>query len=73
MCSDGEPFALADEEDGVVCLTEPGCRLNQRIEHQLQVERRVTDDLEHVGGGGLLLQRLTQFIQQPRVLMAITA
>ena len=27
-----------------------------------------TDDAQHVGGGGLLLQRLPQFVQQPRVL-----
>ena len=35
-------------------------RLNQRIEHRLQIEGRATDDLEHVGGGGLLLQRLAE-------------
>ena len=31
---------------------------DQRIEHRLQIEGRAADDLEHVGGGGLLLQRL---------------
>jgi hypothetical protein len=34
--------------------------LRQRIQHSLQVERRAADDLEHVGGGGLLLQRLAR-------------
>src|SRR5262249_46539351 len=41
----------------------------------LQIERRAADDLEHVGGGGLLLQRfgeiagtLTQLVEQPGVL-----
>ena len=41
----------------------------------LQIERRTADDLQHVGGGGLLLQRfaeivgaLAQFVEQPRVL-----
>ena len=29
---------------------------DQRIEHRLQIECRAADDLEHVGGGGLLLQ-----------------
>ncbi len=29
----------------------------KRIEHRLQVEGRAADHLEHVGGGGLLLQR----------------
>ena len=31
---------------------------DKRIEHRLQIERRAADDLEHVGGGGLLLQRI---------------
>ena len=33
-----------------------------------QVEGRAADHLEHVGGGGLLLQQLAQFAEQPRVL-----
>src|SRR6266567_4063541 len=32
----------------------------KRIEHRLQVERRAADDLEDLGGRGLLLQRFTQ-------------
>ena len=35
-------------------------RLDQRVEHRLQVERRAADDLQHVGGRGLLLQRLAR-------------
>ena len=42
--------------------------LDQRIEHGLQIEGRAADDLEHVGGGGLLLQRFAQLVEQPRVL-----
>ena len=39
------------------------------IEHRLQIEGRAADDLEHVGGGGLLLQQtLAQLVEQPRVL-----
>src|SRR5436190_23145009 len=34
-------------------------RLDERIKHSLQIEARAADDLEHVGGGGLLLQRFT--------------
>ena len=41
---------------------------DQRVEHRLQIEGRAADDLEHVGGGGLLLQRLAQLVEQPRVL-----
>ena len=45
-----------------------GRRLHQRVEHRLQIEGRAADDLEHVGGGGLLLQRFAQLVEQPRVL-----
>ena len=38
------------------------------LQHRLQIERRAADDLEHVGGGGLLLEGFAQFLQQPRVL-----
>src|SRR5262249_20162464 len=54
-----------------VCLFRPtqSCsRLDQSIEYLLQVEGRPADHLEHVGGGGLLLQRFPQLVKQPRVL-----
>ena len=51
-----------------VRLAQPGRRLDKRVEHGLQIEGRAADDLEHVGGGGLLLQRFAQFAEQPRVL-----
>ena len=35
--------------------TQSRCRLDQRIEHGLQIERRAADDLEHIGSGSLLL------------------
>ena len=44
-------------------------RFDQRVEHCLQSNGRAADDLEHLGGGGLLLQRyLAQLVEQPRVL-----
>src|SRR5215475_10881648 len=49
-------------------LAQPRRRLDQRIEHRLQVKGRAADDLEHVGGGGLLLQRFAQLVEQARVL-----
>jgi hypothetical protein len=45
------------------------------LQHRLEIESRPADDLEHVGGGDLLLQRfaeivsaLAQLVEQPRVL-----
>src|SRR5215471_643404 len=35
-------------------------RLHQRVKDCLQIERRPADHLEHVGGGGLLVQRLPE-------------
>ena len=46
--------------DADVRLAQPRRRFDQRVEHGLQVEGRAADDLENVGGRGLLLQRLAQ-------------
>src|SRR5215471_17219446 len=51
-----------------VGLAEPRCRFPKGIENRLQVKGRAADNLEHVGGGSLLLQRLAQFVEQPGVL-----
>jgi hypothetical protein len=53
---------------GDIRVAQPRRRFDQRVEHHLQVEGRATDHLEHVGGGGLPLQRLAQLVEQPRVL-----
>ena len=49
--------------------------LQHRLEHRLQFARRAGDDLQHLRGRGLLLQRLgqivgalAQLVEQPRVL-----
>ena len=52
MAGDGGGFRLA----------QPGRRLHSVFEHGLQVEGRAADDLEHVGGGGLLLQGFGQIV-----------
>ena len=41
-----------------ISRAKPRRQFGQRIEHRLQIERRAADDLEHVGGGGLLLQAI---------------
>src|SRR6266568_3196008 len=52
----------------MIRVAKAGCRLSKRIEHRLQVESRAADDLEHVGRGGLLLQRLAQLVKKADVL-----
>src|SRR5262249_51172612 len=51
-----------------VRLADPNGRLDQRVEHLLQVECRAADQLEHVGSRRLLVQRLLCLVEQPRVL-----
>src|SRR5262249_61136265 len=63
-----EEFSNWTRKSRPVGLAQPCRRLDQRIEHRLKIERRAADDLKHIGCGGLLLERLTQFILQPNVL-----
>ena len=46
----------------MVGITKTDYRLNQLVEHRLQIEGRAADDLEHVGGGRLLLERFAQLV-----------
>src|SRR5262249_199048 len=59
-----EGFVLRSTYYNRVRLAQPGRRLDQGIQHALQVERRAADHLEHVRGSGLLLQRLAQLVEQ---------
>ena len=67
-CRDAVALASDDKMSDVCRLAQPRCRLDQRIEHRLQIEGRAADDLEHVGGGGLLLQRFAQLVEQAGIL-----
>src|SRR5450631_4231176 len=51
---------LAPPDDASIRLTQCNRRPNESRKHGLQIESRAADDLEHVGGGGLLLQRFGQ-------------
>ena len=46
----------------MVDTAQSGGRFGQRVEHGLQIERGAADDLEHVGGRGLLFQRLGEIV-----------
>ena len=59
--------AVCEPDRYSVRLAEPSRRLDEGIEHCSQIEGRTANDFEHVGGGRLLLQRFTQFVEQPRV------
>src|SRR5262245_18285725 len=59
-------FLAGDE--ALIRITQTGGRRDQRFEHRNKIEGRAADDLEHVGGSRLLLQRFSQLIQKARVL-----
>jgi hypothetical protein len=50
-------LTLTTEYECAISIAKARRRLDERVEHRLQIESRTADDLEHVGGGGLLLQR----------------
>src|SRR5262249_28952351 len=52
----------------LIRVAETGGGRDQCFEHRLKIESRTANHLEHVGGGGLLLERFAQFVEQPRVL-----
>src|SRR5262249_43563051 len=63
-----EIFTIELENVSARGAAKPRRALDQGLQHGLQIESRAADDLEHVGGGGLLLQRLAQLVEQARVL-----
>src|SRR5262249_33886324 len=63
-----EDSACLTGNGGFVGLAQLSSRFNERLQHRLEVKRRAADDLEHVGGGGLLLQRLAQLVEQTGIL-----
>src|SRR5262249_1462744 len=68
MGPEHEGFSVSYENRGVVCIAQPRGALDEGVQYLLQIECRAADDLEHIGGGGLLLQRFAQLVEQPRVL-----
>src|SRR5262249_30739394 len=50
-------------DGGHIRLAQAGRGFDQRIEHRLEIERRAADDLEHVGGCSLLLERFAQLVE----------
>ena len=49
-------ITLAAPDDAAIRFANAGCGFDEGVEHHLQIECGTADDLEHVGGGGLLLE-----------------
>src|SRR5271169_953745 len=60
-------FPLAGDST-LISLAQPGGSLDECIQYRFEIERRAAYGLEHVGGGGLLLKRFPQLLEQPGVL-----
>src|SRR5262249_47202786 len=58
-----EGIAIRACDADQVRLTQARGGLDQRLEHNFEVERRAAYDLEHIGRGGLLLKGLTQLVK----------
>src|SRR4029078_11838384 len=67
-CGDRVYVTLASPDKPCVCLADLGARVDKRVEDRSQVKRRSADNFQDVGGRRLLLQRLAQLVEQPRVL-----
>src|SRR5262245_51083137 len=63
-----EATALGAPDIDDLGIAQPRRRLGQCVEESLQIKRRTTDDLEHISGGGLLLQRFAQLMEETGVL-----
>ena len=69
MHGDGpEAVALGQEQHSELGSADSHRFFQHGVEDRLQLAGRGADNLEHVGGGGLLLQRFAQLAEQPRVL-----
>src|SRR5215470_14356967 len=63
-----ESFTIPGSEIAKGGLAQPRRLLQHCFEHRSEVARRAVDDAQYLGGCGLLLQCLTRFRDQPRVL-----
>ena len=50
-----QPVRMMKKNHCSIRLAQARGGFHERVEHRLELERRATDDLEHVGGCGLLL------------------
>ena len=62
------PLAVASHDTPYLASHSRAAVCQHRVENRSQLAGRTADDLQHVSGGGLLLQGFTQLVEQPRVL-----
>ncbi len=55
------------------CVAQPYCLFEHRVEHRREVAGRGIDDLQHLGGRGLLLQASRVSVRSRAFSIAITA
>ena len=55
----GPAHEILIAKGAIYCLAQPRCGFDEGVQHRLQIEGRATDDLEHLGRGPLLLERLS--------------
>jgi hypothetical protein len=67
-CGRSKGITVVEEERAKLCLTDASRTAQHFTEYRFQLSRRTSNDLQYFRGRCLLLQRLTQFIEQPRVL-----
>ena len=67
-CDIAKNATIIPMHDAKVCAAHLHRIRQHSVEHRPQIAGRTTDDLEHVSGGGLLLQRFAQLVEQSRVL-----
>ena len=56
VCDALQKVALWARYTSCLRFAQARCRFDERLQHGLQIECRAADDLEHIGGRGLLLQ-----------------
>jgi hypothetical protein len=64
---------VVEIQNSEIGLADTGRVGQDGTKYRLQFAGRAADDLEHVGGGGLLLQGFAQFAEQAVFSIAITA
>ena len=67
-CHGAEGFSIVDVEGAELGLANARGVFQHGLEHRLEFARRAGDDLQHLRGRGLLLQRLAQLVEQAGVL-----